>query len=107
MDEEREKEREGECEEYEWVIVGGGPCGTFAVASLLQCAAFSGNTFGQRGRRVCWVEMDEGHMGRLGRYACVPGNTTAARLVAVRCERGSVCVCVCVCCKRAREREFK
>ena len=79
----------GECEEYEWAVVGAGPCGTFSVASLLSHQAFL-HTISNNGeressrKRVCWIEANERHqMGRLSNYPFVPGNTVVGLLTQV------------------------
>jgi hypothetical protein len=58
----------------DWLVVGGGPCGTCAVGALLDRGA---------GDSVGWVSASPwADVGRLGRYGGVPANTRNDRLVA-------------------------
>lgn len=62
----------------DWLVCGGGPCGTMAVGALLERA-------GQPGfESIGWVEAGEFEtMGRLGaNYGSVPANTRNDRIVA-------------------------
>lgn len=52
----------------DWLVVGAGPCGIFAVASLLR-----------RGAKVTWIDPSFS-TGRLSRYGSVPANTRNDRL---------------------------
>lgn len=53
-------------------VVGGGPCGIFAVAALLKSGV----------KRVHWIDpAAPGTCGRLGRYGSVPANTRNDRLI--------------------------
>lgn len=56
----------------EWLVVGGGPLGTIAVATLLRSGA----------KGICWVDPQFEQMGRIGeRYESVPSNTRNDLLV--------------------------
>ena len=56
----------------DWLVVGGGPCGTCAVGALLQ----------RGGSSVGWVSRSSWEsMGRLGTYGEVPANTRNDRLL--------------------------
>lgn len=58
---------------HDWLVIGGGPVGTLAVAVLLKRGA----------QNVAWVERSFERMGRLAAYGSVPANTRNDRLVNV------------------------
>ena len=60
----------------DWLVVGGGPVGTLALAVLLSDARISNVRF-------AWVDPNFKQMGRLGRYGSVPANTRTDRLLSV------------------------
>ena len=59
--------------DHDWLVVGGGPVGTLAVAVLLDSGA----------KNVAWVEPSFERMGRLAAYGSVPANTRSDRLLRV------------------------
>ena len=57
----------------DWLIVGGGPVGTVALAALIARVTPAS--------MFCWADPRFGAMGRLGVYASVPANTRTDRLL--------------------------
>lgn len=60
---------------FDWLVVGGGPCGILAAAAILESFQV------HRAGRLAWFEKGNfSSVGRFGRYRDVPGNTPVGHI---------------------------
>ena len=62
---------------YEWLVIGGGPCGVMTMATLLRetGSSVTSSSSSMSNAKIAWIDPNFDDMGRMSTYGSVPANT--------------------------------